>query len=196
MPKYPQSPRASVVSSLLIVAVVSLLSTACQTTPTNLDNTGYNRQLRDVDGYLFESDRRFITMQFTHSDLRGIVDSDSVVAYMSVPWRAHDGLKFGDPGVAFGWSSVAVVFSDMFSKKGDDPGRAVPDEWRENARWLPSESEMLRMTDELSAMPDLSLINQFQPGAGPEVVDYGSLFQPGPAQLEIAGLDPQDRATD
>jgi hypothetical protein len=196
LPKYACARRTPRLLACSIPLMAALVSAGCQHGVTNLDQTAYSRQIRDADGLLLESDRRFIVMQFTNTNMGGVIDSDSAVAYVSLPIDPDRGLDFRDPGLAVGWSSVSVVFSDLFAPKSGERGKLLPRDWQVPDYWEPDRQLLLEASLERNAIHDRRGVREVGVGEQLEILDYASLIRESLYQVEFAGADPKSSSTD
>lgn len=126
----------------------------------------------------------------------GLTDDDSFIGYLSVPWSIHDGLDIGDPGIAVGWSAVAVVFSDMFEPKSSLRFNPPPHDKDDDREWSMDTARLIELTRERNTAPDPALMRELDAGRRLQIVDYGSLLVDDPKLLEIGSADREDRTTD
>lgn len=191
----PNRSRASR-SCLAAVSLTFLALSGCQSGVgvANLDRISYAPQLYDARGLLFETDRRYVVMQFTQSPMDGVVDSDSYIGYVSLPVRDGWRLDFDDPGLAVGWSNLAIVFSDMFDRKSVSPYERLPYDWLDvpEVKFDP----MLLLPAPVPARPLPASPGGVDAGRQLEIVDYRALMRSSLFKVEFGAPDAEDRLTD
>jgi len=106
-----------------LMALAALLGVAgCQ---SNLDMRNLNRHgayaqtVWETEGFAFESDTRLVVLDFHEPPLGHIVDSDTYIAYISIPLHPEDGLQFNNPSFGVGWSDVGMSFAGIFDPTPD-----------------------------------------------------------------------------
>lgn len=101
----------------LLLAAALLGVAGCQTDMEmrHLNRTGaYAASVWDTEGLAWESDTRRVTLDFERPPVGHIVDSDTYIAYISVPVHPKRGLIFTDPSFGVGWSDVAMSVGGIF----------------------------------------------------------------------------------
>ena len=195
----PLAGRRNALRTLPLAAVAALLGLslgACQHRAAYLDNTTYDRHIPRADGFLFETDRRFVVMQLTESRMEGVADDDSAVLYLSVPFSTREGLDVGHPAIAVGYLEVAAVFSDMFVRKDELSSIRTYRKSDSKLKWSPDTAELLQLSREHARTPDPALMRELGVGQRLEILDYAELATGDEGSLEIAEADREHSSTD
>ncbi len=189
------APRTLTPALGAVAACLFLVS--CQSNDNvHFDHHTDETRVPEAQRILFESDNRYVAMDLVEARTSGIVDDDAVVAYLMVPWSGRDGFHFGNPGVGVGWSSVAAEFSEMFNPKSEWNDGLKPIDWSADPESSPTTRELAELSIQRSTIWDPSLIQEIDAGRRLQILDYGEVLGGQPKQLEIAGPNPENRATD
>lgn len=125
-------------AGLLSVALLGVAGCQTDMQIRNLNKNGaYAENMWRTEGFSFESDTRQVILNFDRPPVEDVVDSDTYIAYISIPLHPIHGLQFNNPSFGVGWSDVSMSFSGIFDPTPEkipygQRVRVVPDDIFEN----------------------------------------------------------------
>ncbi len=125
-------------AGLLSVALLGVAGCQTDMQIRNLNRNGaYAENMWRTEGFSFEYDTRQVVLNFDRPPVEDVVDSDTYIAYISIPLHPIHGLQFNNPSFGVGWSDVSMSFSGIFDPTPDkipygQRVKVVPDDIFEN----------------------------------------------------------------